>query len=207
MTGPRARRRMLALALLAAVTAACSIGEDGAPRDVPEEERGNFGVGAVGGTASGTSRIYLISTPEGEEAILRSVARDVPAEGGDVAAQAEAVLTALLEGPLTTEQLQTAIPADLELLAVRPRGQVLTVDVNDAITALLPEGQTLAVAQIVTTATALDTVERVRLRINGENQEWPTGNGELVTRPLSGYDYPTLIESTQPSFPAIPTRL
>ena len=193
--------RLAAAALALALVGACSIGEDSAPRDVPVEERGNFGVDAAVGTASGTSRIYLINAPEGEEALLRSVARDV-------AAQPEAVLNALLDGPLTTEQLQTAIPVDVELVAPpRLRGQVLTVDVNDSLTELDPEGLVVAVAQIVATSTALENVERVRLRIDGENQDWPIGNRELVSRPLSAYDYPTLIETTQPPFPSIPTSV
>ena len=193
------RARLLAVPALMLVVGACSIGEDSAPRDVPVEERGNFGLDAAVGTASGTSRIYLINAPEGEEAFLRTVARDV-------AAQPQAVLNALLEGPLTTEQLQTAIPVDVELVAPpRLRGQVLTVDVNDSLTELDPEGLVVAVAQIVATASALETVERVRLRIDGENQDWPIGSRELVSRPLSAYDYPTLIETTQPPFPSTPS--
>ncbi len=194
---PHAASRWVAAAALA-LLAACSIGEDSAPRDIPEEARGNFGGGAAGGAAAGTSRIYLITASEADQPLLRAVPRDVPG-------QPEAVLEALLAGRNVAEQLETAIPADLELVGARTLGQVLTVDVNGALADLDVNGLTLAVAQIVATATALDSVERVRLRVDGEQQEWPTGTGELTARALSVYDYPSLIETTQPAFPAIPS--
>ncbi len=198
MTSRIRPRTTMAVAALMIATAACSIDADSAPRDVPVEERGVFGGEATGGEATGSSRIYLLAQTEGEQPILRSVQRDV--SGGE-----RAVLEALLSGPNEAEQLTTALPAELELLSVRPRGTVLTVDVNDAFTDLTLDGLRLAVAQIVTTATGIDTVERVRLRIDGENQAWPIRDNELVDRALSSYDYPGLVESSQPPYPAIPS--
>ncbi len=195
------RSRIIAATLIAFAvgSASCSIGEDSAPRDIPVEDRGNFGGGAAGGAAAGTSRIYLITNSEGgDQPLLRSVPRDVPA-------QPEDVLDALLAGRNEAEQLETAIPTELEILGVRLRGQVLTVDVNDAFAGLDVNGVKFAVAQIVATATSIENVERVRLRINGEQQAWPTGSGVLTDETLSVYDYVSLIESSQPPFPAIPT--
>ncbi len=194
----RAGLALMALIALAVTAGSCTISEDAAPRDVPVEDRGNFGGVAAGGVAAGTSRIYLITSTEGDQRVLRSVPRDVPAE-------AEDVLTSLLAGRNAFEQLETAIPDDLELLSVRLRGQILTVDINDAFAGLDVNGVRLAVAQIVATATGVDNVERVNLRINGEEQAFPDGNGVLTTGPLSIYDYLSLIESTQPPFPAIPS--
>jgi len=195
---PRARRLAAPLLALAVLAGSCSISEDSAPRDLPAEEQGNFGGGAAGGPAAGTSKIYLITATEGDQRLLRSVARDVPS-------QAQDVLEALLEGRNATEQLETAIPDDLELLGVRERGRILTVDINDAFAGLDVNGVSFAVAQIVATATAIDSVERVNLRINGEEQAFPNGSGVLTPGPLSIYDYIGLIESTQPAFPAIPS--
>ena len=81
----------------------------------------------------------------------------------------------------------------------------MTVEVSDAFGDLTPEALRLAVAQIVATASEIDGVEAVQLRIDGTARVWPLGSGELTDRPLTVYDYPGLIESTQPAFPAIPT--
>ena len=120
------------------------------------------------------------------------------------------MLESLFAGPNADErdaQLDTAIPADVELLDARPVGQVLTVDVNDVFDDLTPDGLRLAVAQIVSTATDIDGVQSVQLRIDGEPRVWPLGNGELTDRPLTQYDYPGLVESSQPAFPAIPSPI
>jgi hypothetical protein len=45
------------------------------------------------------------------------------------------------------------------------------------------------------------------LRIEGEPGVWPLGNGELTQSPLTKYDYPGLVESSQPAFPAIPSPI
>ncbi len=65
----------------------------------------------------------------------------------------------------------------------------------------------LAVAQIVSTATDIEGVGSVQLRIDGVPRVWPLGNGELTDRPLTQYDYPGLVESSQPAFPAIPSPI
>ncbi len=194
----RLRALLLGAGFVGFVAASCSIGEDAAPRDVPIEDRGNFGGVAAGGEAAGTSRIYLITQSEADQPLLRSVPRGVPATPEDV-------LLSLLAGRNASEQLETAIPPELVLLGTRLRGTVLTIDVNDAFGELDVNGLGLAVAQIVATATAIDNVKRVNLRINGEEQAWPKGNGVLTKEPLSIYDYPSLIESSQPAFPAIPS--
>jgi spore germination protein GerM len=120
------------------------------------------------------------------------------------------VLESLFAGPNSSErdaQLDTAIPSDVELLGARSVGEVLTVDVNDVFDELTPDGLRLAVAQIVSTATDIDGVQSVQLRIEGEPGVWPLGNGELTQRPLTKYDYPGLVESSQPAFPAIPSPI
>ena len=102
-------------------------------------------------------------------------------------------------------ELDTSLNLALALIRARRAGPVLTVDVNDAFTDLTVDGLRLAVAQIVATATGIETVERVRLRIEGENQLWPIRENELTERTLSVYDYSGLIETTQPPYPSIPS--
>lgn len=192
-----------ALAVAVAVTlGGCSIQPDAAPKDVPANRADVFGDPATGDVAAGDSRIYLLAPTDPEAAQrLRSVQRDVPAAPA-------AVLASLFLGPNPAErsnQLDTAIPNDIELRMVRAVGSVLTIDVNDVFNDLTPDGLRLAVAQIVTTATDIDGIGAVQLRIDGEPRVWPLGDGELTARPLTKFDYPGLVESTQPAFPAIPS--
>lgn len=198
-------RRMLALLVVTlTVMSGCSIQPDASPNDLPTERADVFGEPATGDEAAGTNRIYLLAPtdPEAPQR-LRAVQRDVPTAPASV-------LASLFAGPNATErdaQLDTAIPPDVELLAARPVGQVLTVDLSDVFDELTPDGLRLAVAQIVSTATDIDGVESVQLRIDGEPRVWPLGNGELTARPLTKFDYPGLVESSQPAFPAIPSPI
>jgi spore germination protein GerM len=198
-------RRMLTMAIIALVaTTGCAIQPDASPNDLPVERADVFGEPATGDEAAGTNRIYLLAPTDREAPQrLRSVQRDVPTLPASV-------LASLFAGPNASErdaQLDTAIPADVELLAARPVGQVLTVDLNDAFDQLTADGLRLAVAQIVSTATDIDGVRSVQLRIDGEPRVWPLGNGELTDRPLTEYDFPGLVESSQPAFPAIPSPI
>jgi hypothetical protein len=198
-------RRMVAVAVVVVVAmTGCSIQPEAAPSDLPPERADVFGEPATGDEAAGTNRIYLLAPADLDAPQrLRSVQRDVPTAPA-------AVLSSLFAGPNSSErdaQVDTAIPSDIELLAARPVGQVLTVDLNDVFGELTPEGLRLAVAQIVTTATEIDGIQAVQLRVDGVPRVWPLGNGELTDRPLTKFDYPGLVESTQPAFPAFPSPL
>ena len=197
--------RLATLLITLTVIAGCSIQPEAAPSDLPADRADVFGDTATGEPAAGTNRIYLLAPtdPEAPQR-LRSVQRDVTSAP-------QAVLESLFAGPNTAErdeQLDTAIPTDVELLTVpRQIGQLLTVDLSDAFDELTPDGLRLAAAQIVFTATEIEGVDRVQLRIDGEPRVWPVGSGELVERALTQYDYPGLVESTQPAFPAIPSPI
>jgi hypothetical protein len=192
----------LIVALIALV--GCSIQPEAAPNDLPDERANVFGEPATGDEAAGTNRIYLLAPADVDAPQrLRSAQRDVPTAP-------VSVLESLFAGPNADEResgLDTAIPADVDLVAARTVGQVLTVDLNDVFDDLTPDGLRLAVAQIVSTATDIDGVQSVQLRIDGEPRVWPLGNGELTDRPLTRYDYPGLVESSQPAFPAIPSPI
>jgi spore germination protein GerM len=198
-------RRVAALVIVAVVAmTGCSIQPEASPNDIPDERASVFGEPATGDEAAGANRVYLLAPADLDAPQrLRSVQRDVPPAPASV-------LASLFAGPNADErdaQLDTAIPADVELLAARSVGQVLTVDLNDVFDDLTPDGLRLAVAQIVSTATDIDGVQSVQLRIDGEPRVWPLGNGELTDRPLTRYDYPGLVESSQPAFPAIPSPI
>jgi spore germination protein GerM len=187
---------------MAGLVSACAIQPEAAPSDIPAERTGVFGEPVTGDEAAGTNRIYLLAPRADEEPQrLRSVLRDVSTD-------ASSILGSLFAGPNASEraaQLDTAIPSDAEVLSTRTVGQVLTVDMNDVFDELTPEGLRLAVGQIVTSATELDGVRAVQLRIDGEPRVWPLGNGQLSDRPLTAFDYPSLVESSQPAFPGIPS--
>ena len=194
----------LALALVALGVGGCAIGPDAEPRDIDREviDELPLAPSAGGAAATGTGRVYLLAPDaSGSLTMLEAVARDV---GSD----AQALLRALLAGPNTDElgdQFRTALPPDLRLLDVRRRpAGVLVVDVSNEITDLTGEVLIAAVAQIVFTAAALPDVRSVELRVEGASTQWPAGNGELRSEPLSVYDYPGIEPSTQPPYPGLP---
>lgn len=191
-------RRILLLAAVPMILASCAIREDAAPREIPIAQRGNFGELATGDAAEDGSRIYLLSP---EQPLLRAVPRSE-------AATAEDLLTSLLAGANEAENalgLTSAIPTDLEIEQARTVGTRLTLDINDALSELTDLGLRQALAQIVATASEVDQVQQVRVRVRGENRGWPTGDGEVTDRPLTIYDYTEFLETSQPDFPALPS--
>ena len=194
--------RLLAMAAISVsllVASGCSIQPDASPNDLPAERADVFGESSTGDEAAGTNRIYLLApTDPDAPQRLRSVQRAGPSAPASV-------LASLFAGPNATEreaQIDTAIPAEVELLAAPRVGERLIVDLSDAFDELTPDGLRLAVAQIVSTATDIDGVRSVQLRIEGETRAWPLGKGEITERALTMYDYPGLAESSQPAFPA-----
>ena len=196
-------RRLICSALAATITiAGCAIREDPVPRAIPVEDRVDFGEFATGDAAEGGGRIYLLS-PVAPEAPpqLRAVPRIEPANP-------EELLSSLVAGANEDESalgLSSAVPSNLEIVDARTVGTRLTIDINDALNELSDLGLRQALAQIVATAVAIDQVQLVRLRVNGEDQVWPTGDGEGTDEPLSIYDYPGFLETSQPDFPTPPS--
>jgi Sporulation and spore germination len=193
-------RVLAALAALVLFAAGCSIQPDASPRDIPDEDRGAFGADeATGDEAGGSALIFLLAPPaSGGEQLLRSVMRDV--------GTTSAAVRALFAGPNSAEQadeLDTAIPPDLVMNSERTLGRVSIIDVNDALDSLDAVDLRMALAQIVMTATASDDVDSVQIRVNGEEEVWPRGDGELTGRPLTPFDYPGMVESTQPPYPSL----
>jgi hypothetical protein len=190
------------VAALVLVMSACAITADSAPRDVSTDERDLLLTDtSPAADTVGDGRIYLVAPSEpGQQRQLRSVQRDV-------AARPDALMQVLLDGPNQREldsRLVTALPSGTTLLSTRTVGDVLFVDVTDQITELTGEALTLAVAQIVFTANGVPGVQAVRLRVDGEDQAWPRGDGQTRQGPLRIFDYPGLVESAQPAYPAVP---
>jgi spore germination protein GerM len=199
------RWRPTAFVVLAAFAiTSCGIGDDAGPRDVPPADRRDLGVvtDLGGGEATGTARIYLIApTGTGRSTTLQAVARNVP----ELPVQ---VLASLFSGPNTDElakQFRTALPSGTKVLSARLQGTTLRVDVSKELLQLSGDDLVDALAQIVFTGSELDKVRSVQLLVNGVGQQWPAGNGELQTAPLTVYDFPGRVASSQPAYPAFPT--
>ena len=198
------RRALLAAAFLVLV-GACAIQPDSSPRDIPPDDRLPVDPVApdAGATAEGSNRIFLVTDDDDVESTLRHVLRDVDP------ATPRAVLDELFKGPSIEEfdlGFRTALDTFTLNTAQRVAGGTLNVDVSPEILELAQPTLELAVAQIVFTSSELPGISQVRLRVGGEAQAWPDGRGELQTDALTVYDYPGLVESTQPSFPAVPSE-
>jgi spore germination protein GerM len=194
------------LAVLLGVTG-CAIQPDAQPRDISEEDRGAFGEDvATGDEAAGTSLIFLLAPNEpGEIQLLRSAMRDVP-----VPVDVTPVLRSLLSGPNADEReagIDTDIPVDLVLNTESVLGRVSMIDVNEALDELDAVSLRYAIAQIVFTVTSVEGIDAVQIKVNGEDRLWPRGDGELTATALTPYDYPGLVESTQPPYPAVPSGM
>lgn len=197
-------RRTLLLATVSLLLAACGVSTDDVPRAIPADQQRQLGIDTDRnvGAATGTSRVYLL-TPEiaGRAQGLVAVARDV--EEAPVA-----LLGALFEGPNGIElgrQLRTALPTGIELIDTRLQGGVLRVDVSAGMLQLSGQVLIAAVAQIVFTGSDVAGVRSVKIFVEGADQQWPAGNGDLQSSPLTVYDFPGLVQSSQPEYPAIPS--
>lgn len=194
----RSLRRMTVVVVALTVGTGCGVQPDAAPRDVPVDDRSLTPASDVAASdASGESRIYLVAP--GDVRQLRSVPRDT---GNQVE-----LLGSLIAGPSEAEsaaQLTTAVPADLQIIAARPVGSVLYVDVSPELTELTGDGLTLAVAQIVLTGVDISGIETVQLTVNGERFPWPRADGTTTTGLLRIYDFPGVYAWAQPAYPALP---
>lgn len=205
MTGAHLRTTALGALMVLGVLTACGVANDRAPRTIQPDERPPEVAAGTVAPRPGTGSIVFFLGPggPGENAPLTPVGRD----GRDDAA---ALLASLFEGPTATEQdsegLRTAIPAGTKLVSATLDNQgTLAVDVSAEF--LTSAGDVLrdAVAQIVFTGTELDGVDRIRLLVEGEIQDWPTSSGGSKRDPLTIFDFPDRIPFVLPDYPALPS--
>ena len=182
----------------------CSIDADGTPRGIPKRDQSDLGsdFDQPAGAATGSGRIYLLS-PEvlGQPRTLQSVAREV----GDTP---DSAMKALFEGPNTAELqalLRSAIPPGTRVLDVSRSGNVLVVNLSNELQQLTGEALIDGVAEIVLTGTEVTGISAVSIEIDGVPQQWPAASGELQSEPLTRYDFPGLVLSSQPAFPSVPS--
>jgi Sporulation and spore germination len=198
------RRWLCVAGVLVVFASSCSIDTEGTPRDIAVRDQGDLSLSLdpTAGAATGSGRIYLLS-PEviGQPRTLKSVAREL----GDTASDA---VRALFEGPNPAELkalLRTAIPPGTRLLDVTRQGSDLVVNVSSELQQLTGEALIDGIAQIVLTASEITGVSAVAITVDGVPQQWPAASGELQSRPLTRYDFPGLVLSSQPAFPSVPS--
>lgn len=126
--------------------------------------------------------VYLV-----RDQVLTVVGRDIAVDTGAAAetpALASAALHALLAGPSADEAMAgivSLVPAGTELNGVDVQGSVATVDLSSE----FESGggtlsMTLRIAQVVYTATAIDGIDMLRFRIDGEPRTTIGGEGVMV---------------------------
>jgi spore germination protein GerM len=198
------RRLATLLLTCSALLTACGIAADGAPRDIPEADQRQLGVSSgSGGATAGSAHIYLLSpTASGVTPTLQPVARNVRETPSSV-------LTSLIAGANSDErakQFRTALPTGLALLSTRLIAGTLHIDLDRHILDVTGTDLVEAVAQIVFTVSEIDGVRYVAISVAGSPQQWPTADGSLQSAPLSVYDFPGLVSSAQPEYPAVPSQ-
>lgn len=205
MTDARCLRLLVVVAALA-VVAGCAIRTDAGPRAI---DRGVvpfdlLATSTTGEPASSTpagplevpTSIFLVDS---DTELLTEVGRLVPPP-----LSVRAGLQELLTGPTEAELAQglnSAIARSTMLLGVTgPSDGVVTVDLSDDLRNIAGQGQRLALAQVVFTATTTPEVSGVLFAFEGEPSEVPNGQGVSTTEPLDRSDFATF----DPSAPAPP---
>ena len=164
------------LAVLALVAAGCGVSTqaDPQPVDSGSVDQRPTAAGAGGGTA-----LYFVRANH-----LDPVHRPVPPDD-------RARLSALLAGvsePEAALGLRTAIPSTIALRDVRRTGSTVTVDLTGGLGDVSAEEQTVALAQIVFTATESGPTA-VRLLVDGTPVQVPRADGTLDSSDLDRADF------------------
>ncbi|MGQ0842501.1 MAG: GerMN domain-containing protein [Sporichthyaceae bacterium] len=110
-------------------------------------------------------------------------------------AAVQVLLDALAAGPGETDRdrgLSTALPPTTQLRLTALEANVAVVDLT---VAQLPPNQTLAIAQLVLTATSLEAIAGLRLTVNGEPVAAPLASGAQTDRPLTRADYEQMLSA------------
>lgn len=187
--------RRLVTALAALTLVGCGVPLDSEPETVdieavadPDDD------GPVLGDLSAVS-MYLVR----DEALV-PVTRDLPSPP-----KPEIVLGSLL-GDITEPErrsnLRTAIPPRTRALGIVIEDTVLRVDLSREFASVGGEEETLAVAQIVLTATGIEGVDLVAFELEGVPTDVPVASGALSVDPVGASDYEGLI-APQGGLPAV----
>lgn len=198
----RLRRFTALFVSVAAVASGCGIPLDGEPRALdaatptPIQEQATPTPQAV--------QFFTIFLTD-EEGRVRPVERELPDP-----LTITALVDELRETPTdeeTGQGLVTLIPAETALFAPPepPEGGTAIIDLaSGSLDTLEDDFLTLAVAQIVWTLSGSPSIDRVVIRIDGEDQFWPTDGEDkqrLVVNDYASFD-PEFVEPTPEPVPS-----
>ncbi len=189
------RLRVMGFALsLLVTTAACGIPTGGAPtviakRDVPFHLLNPITSTTLSPTvppAVGVPELIFLVAPNQH---VVAVSRDV-----QIPATLSEILGALLEGPTAAESttgLQSFLTGTRTQVTATVVGGIATVDFTTNPVQVVGPEQTLAIAQVVFTATQQPGVTGVVFQITGKPIEVPTASGAQVPGPVDRATYAT----------------
>lgn len=202
-SAPRVGRWLWLPVVATLATAGCGIATDDSPRDIEQRVATPLVDAAAAVEAIGAERIFLVApTVPGLPDRLEAVARDT---GDDPRTVVEAVFAGPSAGEFD-DGYRSVLPSTVTVNQVAVRGGgVLAIDLSAEIRDVTGDVLPLALAQLVYSVDLVPGVSSTLITVDGQVSQWPAGNGELLSGPLTVYDYPGLVQSTQPSFPAIPS--
>lgn len=204
-------RRGPALSMLLAVAvlvSGCVVPDDAEPRAL---EPSNVPFSLLATSTTNTTQtvpsvtladvsVYLVDNETNQ---LVEVSRSVPGPGNPRAALEE-----LLDGPTEDELsvgLTSAIAQSTTLLGLTDAGnRVITVNLSDDLRTISGQGQRLALAQVVFTATATEEVDGVLFAFEGKLSEVPDAQGQSTADPLERGDFATFDPNVPSPPPAQP---
>lgn len=190
----RGGRRAAALVGLVAVVlgaAGCGVPLEDSARATPAAEV-PYGLLEPGTTTTSTEApgdgavLYLVGQ-RGLAPVRRSVSSPV---------SVRVVVEALGEDPPPAEEglgLRSVLAAEAFVLGARSATGVGRIDLADRFRSLPEREQTLALAQLVLTATEVEGVQRVAFTLNGEPLDVPTADGTLRSGSVTRADYEMLL--------------
>jgi spore germination protein GerM len=170
-------------AALLVVLSGCGVTGQGTPQPVPSDELPRSRQPAVEEPSStalpATVTVYLV----GDRG--RLAAQTLAASADSPLAALDRLL--LVEGP--QDGLRSAVPPGTRVRSARLSGATLTIDLTEQLSSARGQGQLLALAQIVWTATEYDQVDQVRIAVEGSLIELPVDRGGTTATPVDRDDY------------------
>ena len=182
---------------VALLVVACGVPEDDGPQELSADEV-PFGLLTTAPSTTTTpenlppsraAELYFLDS----EDLLEPLDREV----GDRSARTVVETLLATDTAALPATFSSNIPPDTVLLdvftEVDGQTQVLTVDLSDQFTTITGERFIAAVAQIVFTATALDDVDAVTFRVDGEPIPVSDEEGAAQDDPVTPLDYRSLL--------------
>lgn len=188
-------RLLTAIAVLTAsvVMAACGVPSDSGPREINPDnvqygllEPSTTTTTAADPSATAMATVYLLNADNRLVAVDRQIFESLTVGSA---------LASLIQGATPAEQgegLRSAIYQQTAVLGAEVSDGLAIVDVSDAFTGVDAQEQIFALAQVVFSATEIEGVNAVQIRLNSTAVEVPRSDGTLTRDPLTRNDYSSL---------------